>query len=64
MNAPQTFIVVVTDKVPASKLHPDGFIDRGTVHFTREDADKAYRNAVSAGCYGASVCLVLESTDY
>jgi hypothetical protein len=64
MPEEQTFTVVVTDKVPVCEAFPEGFRDHWTVYFTREEAQKAYRKAKENGCYAASVCLVLESTDY
>lgn len=64
MTSEPTFILIVTDCVPKSEENPEGFKDTGTVYFTREKGQEAYRKAVDAGCYGASLCLVLESTDY
>lgn len=35
-----------------------------SVHETRQDADVAYAEAIAAGAYTASICRVIESTDY
>lgn len=59
------YLVVWTEKHPASGTGLIGFTDHWSTHETREEADAVYDEVKGWHyCYSASLCAPLESTDY